>query len=114
MTRPWRLTRTAETSLIEIARWTLATFGPRQAEASENDLIDVCNKIAAGTAISRDCRRLIDPDLDEDLRFARCGQHFIVFVESATQVIVIDFVHTRSDLPGRLAALSDARTGGPS
>jgi len=109
--RPWRLTRQAEASLIEIARWTLDTFGPRQAEAYEEDLIARCTEIADGTAHSQDCRRLIAPDLPEDLRFARSGQHFIVFIEDTTQVIIVDFLHSRSDLPGKLAALSDPKSG---
>lgn len=75
MPKLWRLTRTAETSLIDIARWTYETLGPRQAEAHEEDLIAVCREIAAGTAQTHDCRRLIDLDLPEDLRFARAGQH---------------------------------------
>ena len=109
MPRPWRLTRQAEASLVEIALWTLETFGPRQAEACEDDLIARCNDIAAGTAPSHDCRRVIAPDLPEDLRFTRSGQHFIVFIEDATQVIIVDFLHSRSDLPGKLAALPDPK-----
>lgn len=107
MPKPWQLTRTAEASLVRIARWTLETFGPRQAEAYEEDLIARCNEIAAGAAHSRNCRRLIDPNLAEDLRFVRSGQHFIVFIEDPARVIIIDFLHSRSDLPGKLAALSD-------
>ncbi|MET3791773.1 type II toxin-antitoxin system RelE/ParE family toxin [Aquamicrobium terrae] len=109
MPRPWRLTRQAEASLVEIARWTHETFGPRQAAAYEDDLIARCIAISAGTAMSQDCRRLIDPDLPEDLRFARAGQHFVVFVEDAEQVIIIDFLHARSDLPRRLAALGEPK-----
>jgi plasmid stabilization system protein ParE len=40
------------------------------------------------------------------LRFTRAGQHFIVFVDLPEQMIVIDVLHSRSDLPRRLAALS--------
>ena len=109
MSKPWRLTRTAEASLIDIARWTVETFGPRQADAYEEDLIATCRDIAAGTALSQNCRRLIDPNLFEDLRFSRCGQHFIVFVADVDQVIIIDFLHSRSDLPGKLAALQGPR-----
>ena len=109
MSKPWRLTRTAEASLIDIARWTVETFGPRQADAYEEDLIATCRDIAAGTALSQDCRRLIDPNLFEDLRFSRCGQHFIVFVADVDQVIIIDFLHSRSDLPGKLATLQGPR-----
>lgn len=106
MPKPWRLTRAAEASLIDIARWTIETFGPRQAAAYEDDLIAACCEIAAGTALSQDCRRIIDPDLPKDLRFARAGQHFVIFIEDAEQVIIVDFLHGRSDLPRRLAALT--------
>ena len=106
MPKPWQLTKAAEASLIDIARWTINTFGPRQADAYEEDLIAICRKIAAGTALSQDCRRLIDRDLPEDLRFTRSGQHFVVFIEDADKVIIVDFLHGRADLPRRLAALA--------
>ena len=109
MLKPWRLTRQAEASLVDIANWTVETFGPRQAAAYEEDLIACCAEIAAGVAVSQDCRRIIDPDLPEDLRFARCGQHFVIFVEDAEQVIIVDFLHARSDLPRRLASLTDPK-----
>lgn len=105
MAKPWRLTQRAEAALIEIAHWTHETFGPRQAEAYENDVIACCRDIASGMAHTQDCRRLIDPDLPEDLRFARSGQHFIVFVEEEAQVIIIDFLHNRADLPRLLSGL---------
>ncbi len=108
MPKPWRLTLQASLAIEEIARWTTNIFGPRQAAAYEEDLIARCAEIAAGTAISQDCRRLIDPDLPEDLRFTRAGQHFVVFVEEPEQIIIIDLLHSRSDLPNRLARL---RTG---
>ena len=110
MPKSWRLTRAAEASLIDVAHWTVETFGPRQAAAYEEDLIAVCRDIAAGTALSQDCRRLIDPNLPEDLRFARAGQHFIIFMEDAERVIIIDFLHSRADLPRRLANLPVQRS----
>lgn len=109
--KPWRLTRSAEAGLVDIARWTLETFGPRQAKAYEEDLIARCREIAAGTAPSQSCRRLLNPDLPEDLRFARVGQHFVVFVEDPEQVIIVDFLHGRSDLPRRLTALTEPKSG---
>ena len=69
----------------------------------------MCREIAAGTAMSQDCRRIIAPDLPDDLRFARADQHFVIFVEDAEQVIIIDFLHGRSDLPRRLTALTDPK-----
>ena len=109
MPRPWRLTRQAEASLTDIARWTLETFGPRQAGTYEEVLVSRCIAIANGTAISQGCRKLVDPTLPEDLRFTRSGQHFIVFVEDEEGVTIVDFLHSRSDLPKRLAELAGRR-----
>jgi toxin ParE1/3/4 len=109
MPKPWRLTRQAEVSLLDIALWTIDTFGPRQAQAYEEDLITHCSGIASGSVPSQSCRAIIDPDLKEDLRFARSGQHFIVFVEDEDRVIIVDFLHSRSNLPAKLASLDKQR-----
>ena len=109
MSKPWRLTRQAEASLHDIAAWTIEAFGPRQARAYEEDLIARCSGIATGTVVSQSCRAIIDPDLKEDLRFTRSGQHFIVFVEDEARVIIVDFLYTRCDLPAKLASLEKQR-----
>ncbi len=103
--KPWRLTRAAEASLVDIALWTFTTFGPRQAEAYEADLIGRCDAIARGEAPWHSCSRVIDPRLPEDLRFTRCGEHLIVFVDEPDRVIIIDVLHGRRDLPARLTEL---------
>lgn len=105
--RPWRLTPVAEVALAGIAGWTKATFGPKQAAAYAEDLLAVCESIAAGTAHSQDCRRLLSPALPEDMRFARAGQHFVIFVETPDQVIILTFVHSRANLPERLLDLQN-------
>lgn len=105
--RPWRLTRQAEARLAEIARWTVRTFGPRQAEAYERDLVARCDGIAAETVPSRSCRDVFDPALDARLRFTRCGSHFIVFIVQPDSVIIIDIIHMRSDVPRRVADAPD-------
>ncbi len=104
--KPWRLTRQAEAALVDIARWTLETFSPRQAEAYEADLIERCEAIARGEAPWQSCRKVIDPRLPEDLRFTRCGAHLIVFIDTPEQVIIVDFLHRRRDLPTRLLDLT--------
>ncbi|TCT12328.1 plasmid stabilization system protein ParE [Tepidamorphus gemmatus] len=103
--KPWRLTRAAKASLLDIALWTIETFGPRQAEAYEADLIDRCAAIARGEAPWQSCAKVIDPRLPEDLRFTRSGEHLIVFLDEPDRVIVIDFLHGRRDLPARLTEL---------
>lgn len=111
MMKPWRLTRRAEESLIEIAEWTYATFGPRQAEAYEADLIARCEAIACGEAASRDCSILVGAAPNTGLRYARAGQHFVVFLEDAEQILIVEILHGRSDLPRHLAALTVVRGG---
>lgn len=114
MRKAWRLTRGAEASLAEIAAWTIETFGPRQAATYEEDLIAACNGIAAGSAMSYDCRRLVDGAAGENLRFVRAGQHFVIYLDQEDQIIVIDFLHVRSDLPRRLADLTARKQRGES
>lgn len=103
MPKPWRLTRLAEASLTDIAIWTVQTFGPRKAAEYENQLIAACRSIAAGTAQSQECRRLFDPDIPPDLRLARVGRHFVIYMETHEQITIIDFLHGRSNIAGRLA-----------
>ena len=103
--KPWRLTRAAEASLVDIALWTIQTFGPLQAGAYEADLIERCEAIARGEAPWQICRKVIDPRLPEDLRFTRCGEHLIVFVDEPDRVIIVDFLHGRRDQAARLAEL---------
>ena len=110
MPKTWRLTLHAESSLLDIALWTIKTFGPRQAQAYEEDLITRCSGIASGAVSSQSCRALIDPNLSENLQYTRSGQHFIVFVEDDTSVIIVDFVHVRSNLPEKLARLEKTLT----
>lgn len=104
--KPFRLTRQAEEHLTEIAIWTSDTFGPRQADAYEQDLILRCEQIANGTAPNQSCSILVE-GLKADLRYTRAGQHFIVFLEYDDEVIIVDFLHSRSDLPAKLAHLED-------
>ena len=103
MVKPWRLTRSAEASLVDIARWTIETFGPRQAAVYEDNLIGACKAIAAGGAQSQICSQAMDPDLPETLRLTRSGQHFGVYGELDEVIGIVDFLHARSDLPRRIA-----------
>lgn len=104
MSRSFRLTRRAEASLTEIARWTIETFGLRQAELYEAELLNRCESILNGQAYSRSCAALVD-DV-EDLRFIRAGEHFLVFLDQSDEVIIVDILHSRSDLSRHVASLS--------
>ncbi|WP_127115780.1 type II toxin-antitoxin system RelE/ParE family toxin [Shimia sediminis] len=110
MSRSFRLTRRAEDSLTGIARWTIDTFGPRQADLYQAELIARCEAIVAGRVHSRSCAVLVDGA--EDLRFLRAGEHFLVFLERPEEVIIVDILHSRSDLPRHVQALAVLRGQG--
>jgi len=104
MSRSFRLTRRAEASLIEIAIWTIEKFGTRQAELYEAELLARCDAIVQSRAHSRSCAVLVDGA--EDLRYLRAGEHFLVFLDRPDEVIIVDILHSRSDLPRHVAALT--------
>lgn len=110
MSRTFRLTRRAEASLTKIARWTIENFGLRQAELYEAELLNRCKEILNGQAHSRSCAILVD-DAD-DLCFVRAGEHFLVFLDQPDEVVIVDILHSRSDLPRHLAAVKALKTEG--
>lgn len=107
MSRSLRLTRRAEASLVEIAKWTIERFGLKQAELYENEVLTRCQAILNGQAHSRSCAVLVDDAAD--LRFARAGEHFLLFLDQPDEVIIVDILHSRSDLPRHVAALAALR-----
>ena len=108
MTKPVRFTRAAEASLGEIADWTQETFGAAQALRYETELLSRCNAVAEGTAQSRDCSALAPEG--RGLRYVRAGEHFLVYAEREEDIVIVEVLHSRSDLLARLAKLA----GGPS
>jgi plasmid stabilization system protein ParE len=104
VSRRWRLTPRAEEALFEIALWTIDRFGPAQADAYEAEIIGRCEALARGDLPGQDCSALAEAGA-EGLRFIRAGRHFVVYVEIGEEVVVLDVVHGRADLPHRLRAL---------
>lgn len=110
MSRSLRLTRRAQASLTEIAKWTIENFGSRQADLYEAELLGRCEAILNGEAHSRSCAVLVDDAVE--LRFIRAGEHFVVFLDQPDAVIIVDVLHSRSDLPRHVAALTASKTEG--
>ena len=104
MSRSFRLTLRAEESLVQIARWTIETFGLRQADIYEAELLARCEAIVEGQAHSRSWSNLFDGA--EDMRYLRAGEPFLVFLDRPDEVIIVDILHSRSDLPRHVAALA--------
>jgi plasmid stabilization system protein ParE len=106
MTKPWRVTQQAEQSLLDIALWTVETFGPRQADAYEQDILAKLDDIAAGVAHTQSCRVLIDSNLADDIRFTRVGGHYLIYIEYPDSFVLQDLLHQRVDLTQHLARVS--------
>lgn len=104
MTRKIRFTRLAEDSLAQIADWTIETFGVRQAEIYEQELLDRCGAIADGTAHNRDCS-ILAPE-GQGMAYTTAGEHFLIHIETSDAIIIVDVLHSRSDLPEKIRALS--------
>ncbi|MEP2658650.1 MAG: type II toxin-antitoxin system RelE/ParE family toxin [Sedimentitalea sp.] len=88
----------------EIARWTIPNFGSEQADFYEAEIIDRCEAIARGTTLSRSCSILVDEA--QELQFARAGEHFLVFLDQPNEPIVVEILHSRSDIPRHVGALT--------
>ena len=100
-----RLAEIAEESLDRIHDWTLLNFGPSQAQSYTLDILKRCYAVTEQSAAQQSCRDAFAADLREDLRFTRSGQHYIIFIESSSEVLIVDFVHSKSDIVGRLAKI---------
>ena len=104
MSQSFRLTRRAEASLTEVARWTSENLGLCQAEPYEAEVLNRCEEILSGQAHSLSCPVLVDEA--DDLRFTRAGEHFLVFLDHPDEVVIVDILHARSDLSRHAAALT--------
>jgi plasmid stabilization system protein ParE len=104
VSRRWRLTPRAEDALVEIALWTIRRFGPGQADIYEAESIARCEALARGDLTGQDCSVLAGEG--SELRFIRAGRHFVVYTVLGEEVVVLDVIHGRADLPRRLKALA--------
>lgn len=105
--KPWRLTRRAERSLVEIFAWTIGRFGERQAIAYRDALIERIAAIAAGQPPHpRPCGLLMRGHPGAaDLVYFLEGGHYIVMRDAEEVLIVLEFFHSSVDLPRHLHAL---------
>jgi toxin ParE1/3/4 len=104
VSRRWRLTPRAEDALVDIAVWTLDRFGQAQVDAYEGEILGRCEALARGDLAGQDCSVLAGPGAD-GLRFIRAGRHFVIYVEIGAEIVVLDVIRGRADLPRRLKAL---------
>lgn len=108
MSRPFELTPFAKTSLVEIVVWTVENFGNQQADLYEILMLKTCEDIAARTAQVRDCSYLTGDARPSGIMFARAGRHFVLFQETGERVVILDFLHSASNLVFQVKALKNA------
>jgi toxin ParE1/3/4 len=94
----YELAPDAETDLLEIARYTIRTWGPRQADLYKADLIACFEALGEEKARSS---KLISHR--KDLRVCRCQHHYVFSVqEPGTTPLIVAIFHEKMDLMERL------------
>ena len=106
--KSWRLTRTAERSLAEIAGYTRRQFGIEQALKYRDALIARINRLAAGEPPhARDCALLLgSSSTATGLSYFREGGHYIIMRETPEMLQVIEFLHERCHLQAHVERLA--------
>jgi len=104
--KPWRLTQQAESSLRDIAIWTVKHFGNQQAIKYRDELIDCINRLASSNPPqSKSCGKLLQ-ETHNELFYIKKGSHFIVFRETEKQLEILEFFHQHMDLPTHITRLT--------
>ena len=96
------LSARARRSLDDIGAYSVKNFGDRRGDAYVASLLARCRAVARGTEPHHACRDFFAEDLRDNLRFARAGQHFVIFVETPRDIVIIDFLHQSADIGNRL------------
>ena len=57
--------------------------------------------MAAEHVPHQSCRTVFADDLRQDLRFARAGQHFVIFGEAVEQILIVDFIRQSAEIAAK-------------
>ena len=88
----WKLTAAASDDLDRISLWSLAKFGPRQAEKYDQVLVNMFDHLAASPEMAperRGARRLV--------RLMPCEAHHILYVIEDGDIIILRVLHHLQD-----------------
>jgi toxin ParE1/3/4 len=99
----FRFSRRAEADLLEIARYTLHTWGLDQTLRYLDDLEACCRKLAYHPKLGRECE-----DIRPGLRRMEQGRHIVFYRQVPGGVLVSRILHQRM-LPERHAIDDDER-----
>ena len=108
--KAFRFAVSAERSLQEIFDWSLESFGLDRAVRYQEDILATCRRIASNQAHTQSCTLLLSDGSDSRLRFARSGQHFIVFEELENLIGIVAVLHSSTDVAEKLASRSSWET----
>ena len=90
----FRLTRAAEADLLEIAEYTLRTWGEAQCSTYLARLEDYCQRLADHTILGRPCN-----NIRPGLRRGEQGKHIVFYRRDGEGILVLRILHERM-LPG--------------
>ena len=93
----YHLTPAAEQDLMDVWHYSAETWSVDQADRYLDKLEDCCERIASDEALCRSFKE-IDPRLNSH----HCEHHYIFFLSSSDQPVVIAVLHERMDLLERL------------
>jgi toxin ParE1/3/4 len=100
------LAAAAETDLDNIAAWTTENFGPAQAEAYIESILDTIDELTASKSPSRSIAR---DEIATGVRTihmrkrGRRGRHFLLYSETADEVKIQRILHDSMELSRHLA-----------
>ena len=106
--RGYRLSRQAEQTLQDVIGWTIDRFGVEQAVRYKDQLIGRLSRLAAGEVPhGRPCNKLISCGRDVvDLEYCREGNHYIIYLNTPEEILVLDFVHGSRNLEAIILELN--------
>lgn len=94
----YELTPDAETDLLEIAVYTIKTWGLEQADVYEVALVNCFRAIGRGEA-----RSSTPIPHRPELRVTRCEHHYVFSLhEESTPALIVAILHEKMDLMARL------------
>ena len=109
MSGEYRLTVTAQETLVEISQWTYKTFGPRQQELYLNLLLNRFSEIANGHATAQPVSRYTGRRKDNRVLCSMAGEHVVLYIQDSDTTEIVDLFHSRSNLKARISQLLDQK-----
>jgi len=107
--KTYKLTLQAQQSLTDIFGWTIDQFGIRQANVYKSQLIARINSLVKDEPPHGRCCKLLVQCVNNisDLEYYREGSHYIIYRNTAQQLLIVDFVHGSRNLTQIITELTD-------